>query len=264
MGERIDKASPCWVAVLALLVLQPETAAALDSPGCLAGGAPATVTAVDEVLDLHLADGRVVHLPGIAVPDATAEARRDLAVWLSHTVVSVAPLRTEPDRWNRVVALAFAPPPGASGQPVSVTEALLDAGRVLARPDPLLEACWATALRLERGAEEGKRGLWKAVPALRPDDAGGLRAQAGRFALIEGRIAAVREGRARTYLRFAEDRGTGMAATLAPVLVRRLVKAGTAPRDWAGRRLRVRGLLDDRWGWQIEVTAPQQLEFDRP
>ena len=264
MGDRIDKASLRWAAAVAMLVMQPGGASALDSPGCLAGGTPAEVTAVDEALDLHLADGRVVRLPGIAVPDGATDARRDLATWLTKAAVRIAPLRAEPDRWNRVVALAFAPSPGESNKPVSVTEALLDAGRVLARPDAVLDTCWATALRLERSAEDGRRGLWGVTPTLQPGDADGLRAQAGRFALVEGRIAAVREGRARTYLRFADDRGTGMAATLAPALVRRFAKSGTSPRDWTGRRLRVRGLLDDRWGWQIEVTGPEQLEFDRP
>lgn len=264
MGVRIDKAWLTPAAVLALLALAPRSAAALDSPGCLAGGAPAIVTDVDTALDLHLADGRVVRLPGIVVPDASETARRDLAAWLTHAAVRIAPLRGEPDRWGRIVALAFAAPPGEATRPVSVTEALLDAGRVLARPDPALEPCWDATLRLEQGAEAGRRGLWNVTPLLQPGDADGLQAQAGRFALVEGRIAAVREGRARTYLRFADDHGTGMAASLAPALLRRLAKAGTAPRDWAGRRLRVRGLLDDRWGWQIEVTTQQQLEFDPP
>lgn len=264
MGMRIDKAWPRWVVLLAMFPLPLRTAAALESPGCLAGSAPAVVTEVDAALDLHLADGRVVHLPGIAVPDRAEAARSDLAAWLTRAAVRVAPLRGEPDRWGRVVALAFAALPGEEGRSVSVTEALLDAGRVLARPEPALEPCWETMLRLERGAEAARHGLWSTAPTLQPGDAAGLQAQAGHFALVEGRIAAVHEGRARTYLRFADDRGTRMAASLGPALLRRLAKAGTTPRDWTGRRLRVRGLLDDRWGWQIEVTVPQQLEFDPP
>ena len=110
----------------------------------------------------------------------------------------------------------------------------------------------------------GSLGLWAGSPVLAPGDAAGLRAHAGALAVVAGRIAAVREGRARFYLRFADDAGTGMAAALGLPLARRFMKAGTDPHAWGGRRLRVRGLLDDRWGWQIEVTDVQQIELDPP
>lgn len=242
----------------------PARGGSLDSPGCMAGGATAVVESVDEDLGLRLADGRTVRLPGIAVPQSAVEARRELAAWLVRAPVAVAPLRTEADRWGRAVALVFAAPPGDPDRPVSVTEALLEAGRVLARPDPALSACWGTELRLEREAERQKHGLWAAPAVLAPGDAAALQSHAGRFVLAGGRIAAVREGRARVYLRFAEGAATGTSATLTLPLARRLAKAGTDPLGWAGRRLRVRGMLDDRWGWQIEVSEPQQIELDPP
>lgn len=230
----------------------------------MAGGAPVVVAGVDEALGLRLADGRTVRLPGIAVPPAADEARRDLAAWLTQAAVTAMPLGAAPDRWGRTVALVFAAPPADPGRPVSVVEALLEAGRVLARPDPALGSCWNTELHLERDAEGQGRGLWAASPVLAPGDAAGLQTHAGAFALVAGRIAAVRDGRARLYLRFADATATGMAATMTPSLARRLAKSGTDPHDWVGRRLRVRGWLDDRWGWQIEVTEPQQLEIDPP
>ncbi len=251
---------------LALLVLGPRLTLAgdLDSPGCMAGGTPAAVASVDEMLDLHLVDGRTVRLPGIAVPSGAAEARQNLAAWLTHTAVTVAPLRAAPDRWGRTVALVFAAPPGGPGRLVSVGEALIESGGALARPDPQVEVCWATELRLEREAERQEHGLWATTSVLTPSDTAGLQARAGTFTIVDGRVAAVHEGRARLYLRFAGTAGSGMAAALALPFVRRLAKGGTDPRNWQGRRLRVRGLLDDRWGWQIEVTTPQQLEFDIP
>lgn len=267
MGRRIDKAWG-WLARMGWLLPlagAPVHAGTLDSPGCMAGGGSAVVAGVGSDLDLRIADGRTVRLGGIAVPaSGAAEAQRDLTGWLTHTAVTVLPLHAEPDRWGRTVALVFAASPADSDRPVSVTEALIGAGRVLARPDPALSACWGADLRLEHEAERQRLGVWATSPVLAPGDAAGLRAHAGTLAIVAGRVAAVREGRARLYLRFADDAGTGMAAALALPLARRLVKAGTDPHGWAGRRLRVRGLLDDRWGWQIEVTDAQQLDPDPP
>ena len=266
MGGPIDKAWG-WLAGtgwLLLLAGAPVHAGTLDSPGCMAGGGPAVVAGVGADLDLRLADGRTVRLGGIAVQENAAEAQRDLASWLTQAAVMVLPLHAEPDRWGRTVALVFAASPADPGRPVSVTEALIGAGRVLARPDPALTACWAIALRLEHEAERQRLGLWATSPVLAPGDVAGLRTHAGALAIVAGRLAAVREGRFRVYLRFADDAGTGMAAALALPLARRLTKAGTDPHGWVGRSLQVRGLLDDRWGWQIEVTDPQQMELDPP
>lgn len=173
-------------------------------------------------------------------------------------------LRSEPDRWGRTPALAFAEAGGSSPGLVSVSEALLEAGLVLARPDADIDPCWADYLSLEDEARRTGRGLWATRHMIDPQDATALQANAGALAIVEGRLARVHAGRARLYLRFSGDGGTGFAAALALPLVRRMTKGGQDPSGWVGRNLAVRGLLDDRWGWQIDVTSLQQLRLDPP
>jgi endonuclease YncB( thermonuclease family) len=268
----MQKVAGRWFAVaLATLVAGIGTAeraahaGALQSPGCMAGGTAATILSVDETLDLHLADGRVVHLAGIDPPEPPASRRPDIAAWLLQAPVTVLALRPEPDRWGRTVALVFAPAASQDGTSVSVTEAMIDAGLATAEPDPALETCWPTYLGLEAAARQARAGLWADHEAvLDPADKAGLERRLGAWALVEGHVRSVHEGRSRTYVRFANDNDSGMSIAIDRSAARRLTRTLGAPDTWVGRQLLARGLLDDRWGLQIDVSSPQQVSLSGP
>ena len=85
----------------------------LMSPGCLAGGEPHRVAAVNDELELELDDGRHVTLAGLALPrDGSwpGTVEKALSSWLTGRTVLVRDVSAEPDRWNRVPALVFAAP----------------------------------------------------------------------------------------------------------------------------------------------------------
>ncbi|MCW6509384.1 thermonuclease family protein [Lichenifustis flavocetrariae] len=267
-----------WCGACALLFsvmfAVPVRSGPLSSPGCMAGGAMARVTAVDDELHLRLEDGRVVQMPGLDPPWSSGEGaemtdgRNALRRWLIGADVRVEPLASAPDRWGRFSALAFAIAPLGTDSPrpeVSVSEAVIEAGFARARPDPSIDPCWSTYLTLESQARQARAGVW-ADPfyaILDPLDRVSLETHLGRFVIIEGRARESHEGHYGLYIQLADKPG-GLAISIKRNAALRLTRQGADPRGWVGRRLRVRGLLDDRWGMQIDVTSAQQIELLEP
>ena len=256
------------VCCAALLLTTPALGGTLTSPGCQFGGTAATVTAISPSLDLELTDGRTVRIPGLdpVDPDPGEHARSALSAWLIGRTVSLNVRAAEPDRWGRTLALVFADLPGDAAAPVSVGEAMIDAGYARIRPDTLAAPCWATYQALETSARLAGLGAWRnpllAVTAA--NDSGKLSRQTGSMAIVEGRISTIRTGRARTYLAFDGQGRSGFAIAVDRRLLLQLTKAGTELKTWVGRTVRVRGFLDDRFGLQIELSSLDQVEFTEP
>lgn len=279
-GPRAPAARWWWCAgICAVVALTPTGGAALagtlPSPGCLAGGEPARIVSVSNELTFGLADGRTILLPGLDPvraedADGAGAARQAVVRWLEGQTVDVRPLSPEPDRWGRVPALLFAAAPNPDGPAgtatkVSVAEAVIDAGLARARPDVRIAPCWPVFLGLERGARAAGLGLWREprYAVIGAEDRARLLAATGRMAIVEGNVVRVSEGRARTYLAFGANRADFTLTVAKPILAR-LRAAGVDPAGWQGRHLRVRGLLDDRFGLQIEMTSADQIEFTGP
>jgi endonuclease YncB( thermonuclease family) len=76
----------------------------------------ATVTCVNDRLELVLADGRVLRLAGIEAPgptptdpDLSARGRDWLRAWLENQDILFELFDPRPDRWGRYAATVFAP-----------------------------------------------------------------------------------------------------------------------------------------------------------
>lgn len=280
MVGRPDEAGSRWrgaggLALLALFatLATPARAGPLQSPGCLDGGMPGVVARVEPPFDLRLADGRLVRIagldPDLADPGSAIEAdvRERLSRWLGGQTVRVLPLDAAPDRWGRTRAAVFtADAASGDGPAVSVAEALLDAGLARARPREGIAPCWTVYTRLEADARDAHRGLW-ADPErglVAATDTAALRARIGSYVVVEGTIASLHDVRGRTYLRFAGISPGGLTASLDRRTSQRLARSGASPTAWLDHRVRLRGVVDDRWGLAIEITAPEQVEVVGP
>jgi hypothetical protein len=118
-----------------------------------------------------------------------------------------------------------------------------------------------------RGAAFGRhadtRGLW-ADPnfaPLPPDNLARLRAERGRFTIIEGKVLSVRESGSTIYVNFGARRSQGFSVIILRRNQRIFNAAGVEPKRLEGRRIRVRGVLEARRGPVIEADAPEQIEF---
>ncbi len=114
-------------------------------------------------------------------------------------------------------------------------------------------------LALERRARAAGRGIW-AHPYYRVRNAAETPKFIRGFQLVEGRVLQASVVKGRVYLNFGADWRTDFTVSLAPRDRRRFEAEGVDPRDYAGRRVRVRGWLKSFNGPMIEVTHPEQIE----
>jgi endonuclease YncB( thermonuclease family) len=141
------------------------------------GTASGQVAAVDERLDLTLADGTRLKIAGIDpvrptpdAPERDLQARENLADWLLGRDVEIRRLEAGRDRWGRTVAMVFAP--AVEGMDVTqalqmqmapflpVGEAILDAGPARYEADIPNDPCRSAMLGAEARARASGLGLW--------------------------------------------------------------------------------------------------------
>ena len=225
---------------------------------CLLLAAPAPVAACGVVsgftqiqtigLELVLADGRRARLGGLQLdPHAT------LAEW-SGLQLGVALLAPKPDRWGRLVVDLVAPNGG------SVALDLLARGLARVRPEAETRVCEAERLDAEGGARAAGEGVWSEPGAvLDAGDPAALAAADGRFALVSGVVRSVGVRRSKIYLDFAVS--GGFAVVVTRKLEPQFLSAGVDLATLAGQRVRVRGVMDVRFGARIDIVDPAMIEI---
>lgn len=225
---------------------------------CGVASGSAKVEAVTERAEIRLEDGRLVRLAGLDIPtgggfDAIAPARARLTEGWMGKIVAVALLAARPDRWGRWLAdLALPDGPAASTE-------LLNAGLARVRPEFETRGCEAERLAAEAAARAAGSGLWNDPDSiLDAADIDVLRVNDGRFVLIEGVVRRVGVGRSRVYLDLGRRGGFSVVVARKgePAFQRR----GILLNALAGQSIRVRGVLEDRFGLRIELADPLMIE----
>jgi endonuclease YncB( thermonuclease family) len=199
---------------------------------------------------IALTDGRTVRLAGIETAAAA-----DLA---AGTTVTLKRLGAETDRYGRLQAHVFADDNGAERW---VQADLLARGlaRVSRVGDP---ACAKVLLAKEDSARAATLGLW-AEPVYvigKAEDPEGVLKSRGRFALVEGKVVSVRESGGTIYVNFGRRWSEDFTVTIAKRNERAFAAAGLVPKSLSGRRVRIRGWIEERGGPWVEAARPEQIE----
>ena len=218
-----------------------------------------------------LDDGREVRLAGLQLLDGevrpdeastahAARAREHLRALVAGRPVALRGATPERDRHGRLVAhvyvLSDPPERWVQAEMVAAGDALVSA-RVGDRP------CAAELHRQERAARDAKLGVWSDpyyVMRQADDPAAVLRGR-GRFAIVEGHVLSVRESGGTIYVNFGRRWSEDFTVTIAKRSERVFTAAGLEPKRLAGRRVRVRGWIEERGGPWIEATRPEQIEL---
>lgn len=253
----------------------------------------ATIAAVEPRLEIRLADGRRLRLVGLdpalqtpTDPDLAEVSRSRMAALALGRPALVSLLSAMPDRWGRLAASVRISAPAPEGG--DLAEAVIGAGlgRYLAEPEA--HPCRGALLAAEHRARDARAGLWAdpyySVVAV--DDRAALSERAGTLVVAQGRLLAVRAGPFRTKLYFAEPAAStpdSRSPDLADAVQRRrrvyaphrdrlaivIPRRATARFNASGKdvskdigsTLEVRGLLDLRFGPQIEIADPDAIEI---
>ena len=260
---------PCLACALAALVaagIEAARASPTASDACAPamGDARVTLAEVSKEGDILLADGRSLRLAGLDLLVETSDTQnrsdelsRALLDWASDSVTLHA--LGAPDRWGRIPALLF-----CSEDPPEAADALLAAGLARVAPEAAVHACAARWLSVEEAARRADRGLWDdpGAAVLAPGDVAGLTAQAGGLALVQG-VLRVHESRGALFL--ALERGRrGFVAVVSRRDAKLFAKAGLDLRDYVGTPVRLRGILDARFGPRMRLADPDAVESLEP
>jgi endonuclease YncB( thermonuclease family) len=246
--------------------------------------ASGTVATVIDGRTFVLEDGREVRLPSIEVPpppepiptpaaapaagdpppptpsDASQAAADALKTLLAGRPVSLRASKLVTDRYGRIVADALVT---RDGYPGSAEKTLLSQGLVRLSARPAIPGCLAELRAAERVGRAAKLGLW-ADPRYSPkqaEDVAGLSAERGRFTLVEGKVASVRESGGTIYVNFGRRWSEDFTVTILKRNERQFIDAGLRPSGLSGRRVMVRGWIEERGGPWIEATGPEQIEI---
>ena len=223
----------------------------LGARGCGQVSGRTILAAVGERMELKFEDGRAARLAGLDV-SATRASDALGRGWLGQPV-EVAPLAPGPDRWGRWPVDVV----NARGESASLE--LLDAGAARVRPEFETRGCEIERLDHESAARAAREGLWSEPGAiLDAADLESLARNDGRFVIIEGAVRRVGAGRSRVYLDFG--RRGGFTAVVARKWEPSFGRLGIQLGALAGRVVRVRGILDNRFGPRIEITDPLMIE----
>lgn len=233
------------------------------------------LTGLDRHGDLTLADGMVIRLAGLAPRQDETERKRfsvALEPWFGRGFDVV--VLGNADRWGRVPARLLVPA-GSIGELAGrdLTGLLLAAGAARRLAETGLGGCneyWRTAEARPAAKVASDRAdsatpatnlALAGLPMVDGHDPAAMKAQAGRIAVVEGRIAAVGERAQRTYLNFTRRRGAGGSIVLSRALWRELQRGGWTASALTGKRVRVRGVIEGRDGLLIAIETRAALEM---
>ncbi|MFJ5370619.1 hypothetical protein ACIPIA_15500, partial [Bosea sp. CER48] len=92
-------------------------------------------------------------------------------------------------------------------------------------------------------------------------DLAAVKAQEGRYVMLEGRIASVGERSQRTYLNFSRRPGEAASIVVPRAVWRELKGAGWTTGSLGGKRVRAYGVLSGRDGLLLEAPSRAALEL---
>jgi endonuclease YncB( thermonuclease family) len=229
-----------------------------------------TVRRVIDGRTFALDDGQQIRLAAIETPstplpgesgprvDDGVAAKAALETQVAGRRVTLQKLGSTADRYGRIVAYVT-----VEDQQNSVQQTMLAQGHARVAADVGVPACTAMLLTLERAARQSGLGLWRnSHNAIRqaenPDN---VLAERGRFTLVEGKVLSVRESRGTIFVNFGRRWSEDFTVTILKRNERSFAAAGIDTKKLTGRRIRVRGYVEERGGPWIEAARPEQIEL---
>ena len=274
-------ASFCWVSWMAAIVVLPtEPAGAESRPSTSCRSEPGgtgKVRAITDGRSFTLDDGREIRLAGIEAPllpgpgeagtraKAGLAARAALESIIAGQNVDLRQNDMPADRYGRTTAFVYV---SGGALPESVAHEMLARGFARVSAHVGERPCADELLARERAARQAKLGLWGEPYYVinKAEDPAGVLKSRGRFALVEGKVESVRESGGTIWVNFGRRWSEDFTVTIAKRNERVFSAAGVDPKSLAGRRVRVRGWIEERGGPWVEAARPEQIEVmqERP
>lgn len=213
------------------------------------------VTHVVDARTLRLDDGREIRLLGITSPSNATAATAVLAALVTNRDVVLRGDGETPDRYGRQHAfVTFA------GGDTSVQAELLRAGEAILTGTLPAGDCATELAATENAARRARQGIWGVSDVIKSAERpGDILAMLGQFALIEGKVLSARQSGATFYLNFGRHWVRDFAVIIPKQMIGSLARDGIDVKTLAGRRVRVRGWVEQRGGPRIQLRGTGQI-----
>lgn len=254
------------LSIAALLLLM--SAALAEAPPCpLARGETHAVARVLDGETLALDDGRRVRLIGALAPRAgdvgaaagswppENEGQATLAALAEGRSVTLWHDTVQSDRYGYVLAHVTIGEDWLQG-------VLVSRGHARAYGRPGVDACTEALARLERRARDEGLGLWdNAAYRVRVAAHGDWARAVGSYQVVSGTVHRVSRGSGEIFVSLGARRGRAYPLAVVVPPNRAHLTGGAAARTLVGRRVLVRGWIEQRRGPVIVVDSKGQLEL---
>jgi hypothetical protein len=208
--------------------------------------------------DVILSDNRVLTLAALSLTPQNVKAlERD---YPRGTLVVVSLWQSQPDRWGRLIGDMV-----RLGKDVplpSAHENLLTQGEALVHPRHIVPYLCITEFKHhEKYGRDQRLGLWAddkiLLNASQPDD---VLKHKGSYRVIEGVIASIGERRYVTYLNFGEHWTHDTTVSIPEKIWQSLQEQGLTKTTLRAKRVRFRGVIEERAGPLITLTHPEDFD----
>jgi len=244
-------------------------AAAVPACAGMAEISGARVNRAEKNGDIVLDDGRAAVAEGIRLPQGAADhapdflAQQAMAALKEFTVgrkVDFYVHVPKQDRYDRLRAQVIFP---EADQDNWLQTALLDRGLARVEIAPDRPECAAELYAAERAARQAKLGIWisSAYAVRTPDN---LAADIGTFQIVQGTVLQTSVVNGRAYLNFGQDWKTDFTVSISPDDMKNFTAAGIDPRSYQGKTVRVRGIVQQLNGPEIDIATPLAIESVMP
>ena len=160
------------------------------------------------------------------------------------------------DRYGRRRAYVFL----ADGR--SVQTLLIGEGLARARWLPGEDGCFRSFLAGEKPARLALLGLWASPEyAVKSANDPSLPARNGLYDLVEGRVVSVGHGSRMIFLDFGRSIRRDFTVMVPPAVADALTAAGMPADGFAGRRVVVRGMIEEAGGPAMRLNDPAEIEI---
>lgn len=258
-GPDVPHRGPASRLAGAALVLAMAVGAATGALACRFEPSGERLAGLSPEGDVALVSGGAARLADIVVVDAGGAAAMAARAALGPHAASFL-AGAEPDRWRRRTARITLEPDG--GAPRDLAAMLVAAGFARVDPGTAETLCDPTLLAREATARRAGRGMWRdpAFATLDAQTPERILERTGRFAIVEGRVVGVGERSRRTFIDFSRDWDTGFTVIAPARIWAELVARGLDAQALKGRRIRVRGIIQDWRGPAVELTTADFVE----
>jgi hypothetical protein len=242
------------VILAALLCALGVTHALAACPGDLTEQGMAA--ALVDARTIRLDDGRMLLLAGLELLDGAGLPDLPAGTELRWRALG------EKDRYGRIVALVAIAQTNSAPQNDTLQRAFLAQGAAVIGTELSEPTCLADFRAAEAMARAAKRGVWRDGSATKnAESVGDHAALIGRFGIFEGKVLSVREAGATLYVNFGSRAAQALTVTVPQARKRALEAGGLALATLQGRKIRVRGFVEERGGLRIEARTPEQIEI---